>query len=649
MDMEQVAEQRVRLQVENIAGIEQTEVAFEPGVTVLSGRNATNRTSLLQAIMAGLGSNRVSLKGDAEAGSVQLEVGDRTYTRRLEETEAGVGLDGDPYLDDPELADLFAFLLESNEARRSVMLGEDLRDIIMRPIDVEEIQADIRRLQSERDEVEEKLEERESLKRTLTDLEQRRAEVEADVEATRDELAARRSELEELSGDVDEESDEESAIEAAMARVQDKRRALEDVEFRLETQRESLQSLKAEREELRDRRDEFENEELADLDSVQSEIARLRGEKQRLDTEMSKLQSVIQFNKEMLEGTNEEIAAALRGPEGDRPVTDQLLDNSDSVVCWTCGTDVKRDSIEETLERLRSLRQSKYSEKQEREETLSELKERKSAIDSRREERRTVKRRLEDLATEIDKREARTNELEARREELTDRIATLEAEVNELEETSQSETLSVHREINELEVELDQLENERDRLASNIEEIESQIEEIEGLEARKERVSEQLEERRTRIERIETEALETFNDQMESVLDLLEYANIERIWVERVEREVREGRQTVTEPEFRIHVVRRTDDGVTYEDAFEHLSESEREVTALVFTLAGYLAHDVHEEVPFMLLDSLEAIDAERIATLVEYLADYADHLVVALLPEDADPIADDHQRITDI
>jgi len=29
------------------------------------------------------------------------------------------------------------------------------------------------------------------------------------------------------------------------------------------------------------------------------------------------------------------------------------------------------------------------------------------------------------------------------------------------------------------------------------------------------------------------------------------------------------------------------------------LSESEREVTGLVFALAGYLVHDVHETVPF--------------------------------------------------
>jgi hypothetical protein len=68
-----------------------------------------------------------------------------------------------------------------------------------------------------------------------------------------------------------------------------------------------------------------------------------------------------------------------------------------------------------------------------------------------------------------------------------------------------------------------------------------------------------------------------------------------------------------------------------------------------VFALAGYLAHEVYEEVPFILLDSLEAIDSDRIATLVEYMEGYADYLVAALLPEDAAALDDSYRRVTDI
>ncbi|MFB6270837.1 MAG: chromosome segregation protein SMC, partial [Halobacterium sp.] len=108
------------------------------------------------------------------------------------------------------------------------------------------------------------------------------------------------------------------------------------------------------------------------------------------------------------------------------------------------------------------------------------------------------------------------------------------------------------------------------------------------------------------------------------------------------------GRRTVEDAEFDLHVVRASEDGTAYEDTVDHLSESEREVTGLVFALAGYLVHEVYDEVPFMLLDSLEAIDSDRIATLVDYVGEYADFLVVALLPEDAQAVDVDN-RVTEI
>ncbi|MFW6045815.1 MAG: chromosome segregation protein SMC, partial [Natronomonas sp.] len=153
----------------------------------------------------------------------------------------------------------------------------------------------------------------------------------------------------------------------------------------------------------------------------------------------------------------------------------------------------------------------------------------------------------------------------------------------------------------------------------------------------------------TKIERTERQAIEEFNEHMETVLELLDYENLDRIWLERTERAVTEDRRRVMRSHFELHIIRRTESGTTYEDTIEHLSESEREVTGLVFALAGYLAHEVYEEVPFVLLDSLEAIDSERIARLVEYLESYVPYLVVALLDEDAVALPDDHPRIREI
>ena len=131
---------------------------------------------------------------------------------------------------------------------------------------------------------------------------------------------------------------------------------------------------------------------------------------------------------------------------------------------------------------------------------------------------------------------------------------------------------------------------------------------------------------------------------METVLDLLGYENVERVWLER--RTLSAGDGVVPESTFDLHVVRSTSSGSVYDDSVDHLSESEREVIGLVVALASYLVHDVHETVPFVLLDSLEALDAERIADLVEYFADYAPYLVVALLPEDAAALPAAYDRV---
>jgi DNA repair exonuclease SbcCD ATPase subunit len=212
----------------------------------------------------------------------------------------------------------------------------------------------------------------------------------------------------------------------------------------------------------------------------------------------------------------------------------------------------------------------------------------------------------------------------------------------EIDDTDYSEALDLHREANRLEFEIDQLESEVEDLNERIAEIEDKLEQREELENQREELQEELTDLRTRVDRIEEDAVEEFNDHIASLLEILEYENIERIWIERRETEVREGRRKVTQSTFDLHIVRSAD-GSAYRDSIDNLSESEREVTGLVFALAGYLVHDVHEEVPVMLLDSLEAIDSERIATLVDYFQDHVEYLVVALLPEDAQALDGDH------
>ena len=175
------------------------------------------------------------------------------------------------------------------------------------------------------------------------------------------------------------------------------------------------------------------------------------------------------------------------------------------------------------------------------------------------------------------------------------------------------------------------------------------LDRADNLRKEREELGDQLTDERTKIDQIEAEAVEEFNEHMEAMLGILDYKNLDRIWIERVEQTVREGRRKVEKTAFDLHIVRTTENGAAYEDTIEHLSESEREVTGLIFALAGYLVHDLHETVPFMLVDSLEAIDSDRIAQLVDYFEDYAEYLVVALLPEDAQALDNDITRVTAI
>lgn len=92
-----------------------------------------------------------------------------------------------------------------------------------------------------------------------------------------------------------------------------------------------------------------------------------------------------------------------------------------------------------------------------------------------------------------------------------------------------------------------------------------------------------MEELQTKIERIERGTVEAFNKHVGTVLDQRRFENIDRIWLNRLEKTVREGRWKVSKTTFEHKIVRTSDGEVTYEDTIDNLSESEREVTSLVF------------------------------------------------------------------
>ncbi|WP_256307492.1 archaea-specific SMC-related protein [Halobellus litoreus] len=634
--------------VENVGGIDHTEVDIPPGVTVLTGKNATNRTSFLRSIMAAMGSHRVSLKGDADHGRVELTLDGTTYERTLTRAGDGVTFDGDAYLDDPAVADLFAFLLETNDARQAAARGEQLRDVIMRPVDVDAIRSQIRSLEDQKGDINDELARIESNKRDLPDLEQQRTQLREKIEDKREELADLEADIDDSSRDVEEGRKEQAELEEKLQELRSTRSELESIRRKIERQEESISSLKRERSDLEDDLEELPEAPMGEHQNLEADIDRLRTERQDLNTEINELRSLIQYNEERLEAEDYDLLedGGTAADSGEGSVTDQLVaSESETVVCWTCGSSVEREQIESTIERLKRLRTEKVDELNDIKTRLEEKKEAQREATKKQRKRSEIERKLDDIESELQRRDEQIDALKQNRESLTEEVEALESDVENLESADFEEILSLHKEANQLEFEIDSLESDLEEVTEEIESIEADVERADELREERSELVEELTDQRTKIDQIEAEAVESFNEHMESILELLGYENIERIWIERIEGAGTSEGQT----RFELHIVRTTENGAAYEDTIEHLSESEREVTGLIFALAGYLVHDLHETVPFMLLDSLEAIDSDRIADLVEYFADYAEFLVVALLPEDAQALDEEFTRVTSI
>jgi chromosome segregation ATPase len=645
MSTEQITGEGLDLHVSNIGGIDDTEVSFAPGVTLLVGENATNRTSLLQAVMAGLGSDRASIRADTEEGHVSMTVGDQTYERTLRSRNGTVVGDGKEFLQDPTEAELFAFLLESNEARRAVALDGDLRELIMQPIDTDAIQSEISRLEDEKREVETRLEELEQLKEQLPQLETERQDLEREIDQLRAALRRKEEKIEAADADFEESRAEQADLEETLEDLRRTRSELESVRYKLDTRRESLRELNQERASLATERADLPEVSKDRLDSIETELKGLRDRRSAVERELSRLQSLVQFNEEMLEGNGDDILVEF--DEIEESVTDQLLGNER--VCWTCGTKVNVAQIESTVDRLRDLRQERIQESNEVDEQLERLESERDELHEQQRRRELLEQRLNDIDNRIQNNETRIADLETRRDELSEEVTALEKEAERTEQDDYSEIIELHKEANELEFELKRRKEELDEVNERIADIGTELKREGDLERELASIDAELDERRTRIERIEQNAIEAFNEHMETVLELLGYANLERIWLERTEREVREGRRVVTRSSFDLHVIRSTASGTVYEDTVDHLSESEQEVTGLVFALAGYLAHEVHRDVPVMLLDSVEAIDSDRIAALVGYLEEYTAYLIIALLPRDAAALDESYRRVIEI
>lgn len=618
--------------VENIGGIDRCAVTFRPGSTVLTGRNTTNRTSLLSAIADVLGGSPATLKSDTDRGHIELRLNDSTYRREYARQNGGFASQGEQYTDRRDLVDLFVRMLEDNDVRQAVERGDDLRDVLMRPVDTDRIDTRIRECERERTRVEERLEEIDRERDRLPTLEKRRSSLEAENREVTDEIADLRAEVEGYEADEEETERAEELLDD----LEEFRDELRDVEFKIDYQDDRLDRLREERAEVASDLDGI-TVPKTELETVESEIEDLRRRQREVTNSVEDLQRIVSFNHDIVSGDDIDVP----GNDADDEVTSALDPMSRTVECWTCGSEVERSRIADRLEELRDVVQERRETRREIESEIEELEERRRELTRTADRETELQQRLEEIEEEIEMREGKRETLETTRDEIHDEITAVEERVEETQELRESDLIDAYRRLSELEYERGQTEQELDEIEAELDRIEDLSDEKRQLEAQREELSEEIASLRSRIDDVEREAVEQFNEHMSIVLDLLEYRNIARIWIER--RSVGRNDRSV----FDLHIVREADGGSVYEDTIDTLSESEREVIGLVIALAGYLVHEVHREIPFMLLDSLESIDSERLSRLVDYFGEYVPFLIVALLPEDAETFPDRYDRVT--
>lgn len=627
----------VVISVQNIGGIDECEVTFEPGVSVLTGRNATNRTSLLSALGGVLGGTTASLKSDADQGHVRLEMNGSVFTRELERTTDGTRTGGSPYVEDATLVDHFVTLLEDNPVRRAVERGDPLRDVVMRPVDTDAIEARIRELTAERRAVEDEIEAVEDRRADLPALEDQRQSLEAAIESLDEELADCREAVDSMEADA---ADVEAAAEV-LESLNQRRQELSHLEDELEVKRSERDALLEERRALEEEYDELTDQFGDDREAVERELATARERKRELDETVASLTAIVEFNEDLLAEADE--LARIESDEPDVPAG-LAPDDERTVVCWTCGSEVEGRTIHDRLDDLRAVVQEKREAARALDDRIDELQARLEEFEQRRTRRSDVERRLEETAEKLADVDADIEALVAEVETARSAVADLEEEVARTEALRESDLLETYERIADLQYELGQRQEQLQAVEAEREEIQS-LPDPETLEAQREEIVAELEQEHARIDQLETAAIDAFNEHMDELLDLLGYENIARIWLERKTAGDTAG-PAGADSSFDLHVVRTSTEGSGYEDELANLSESEREVVGLVVALAGYLVHQVADRVPFMVLDSLEAIDADRIADVVSYFSTSTPYLVVALLPEDARALDESYDRI---
>lgn len=654
---------KIDVEITNLGGIDTLSTTIFPGITVLSGENATNRTSFLEAIATGLGGSYSSVKTGASEGTVSLSFGDEFELTRSAYVDGGsTTLNGDGIVPNVGEVAPFAWLFMDNEVRQAIRNGEidRLASLAMRPVDTAEIDAEKRELKRQRQKLDEDITDAEeayaeapAIQTEITSLEGELKQLHAEItelEKSIDDADEVNQQVQQLESELNDLVDEKSTLEAERESVRDE---YQRIQQRLSGREADKEKLQEDIDQARQERAEID----ADPDVLQSRRQQLQSDLEGIEATQSAIDTVIGFTRGILDGeheglrqrlalTDEDVEIDVSGNNGGVSNLEQQLGSGDAsgvdetLRCWTCGTTTTAREVESQLSLLKQERKELSSKKSEIQQEMKYARETESAYESAQRRVERLEENLSQVSESVDDLRAERDRIESQKDELTAEIESLSTEIESLEEEirtadgGDTEIVELRERKRNKMAEETQAARKLDQRKQDLREAETQKQLAESLREEREDIQDQLTQLREKVEALEDEVVDTFNTHMDDLIPLLNYQNIEQVQITKK----RQHGETV----FDLELVRETADGAVMHDTLENLSESEREVVSIAFSLSGYLAHDIAEEMPLVLIDSIEMIDGQRINDLLSYFSDSAQYLIAALLEEDAAYVIDD-------
>lgn len=564
------------IEIRNIGGIRRGTAEIDGDINTIQASNWQGKSSFVQAVRTAFGTAKTLTDGETE-GRVALQGDKGEWEVRLVKEGETVVKHGTPVLTDEYdqlLVDLFAFLGEDNEVRDAVRNNRDLKEILTKPLQLENIDERIRELTHERETVETELERAEERAQELVGLKQLKTDIESELE----ELCDRKTAME-ASGDP-ETQEELSDLRAERERVID---LIERLEKTLERSQEKLQ----------DAYDEHKDIEVDDPQDVQSEHAEVRENYERTKQDKELLQSIYSANKRLLEEDRLELL---------EEVNHGLLE--DSHICWLCGGETNLEEMSDKLDELGEKVLDLRNEVRSYEDRIENLEAKRSEIKQQRRRRDELESRISELESTITERE---ESLSSARE----RLESIESQLEDLSEQAEAadEKLSdVQSEIKYKEAELEDVEKD-------IEAANAAADQVETLEAELDQITAEIRELRTRKGKLQDQIRTEFDETIRDVVQLFETS-------------FETARLT---SEFDLVVAR---DG--REVSLDALSEGEVELLGLVVAIAGFEAYDVAEQTPIILLDRLGGLADNNLSILADYLKDRTESLLLTVYPENS-------------